>query len=85
MANAASMRPIATESHDNYISKMAYDANNNLEYLGKAAIGSATSAAVWQIKKFTYDVSNNLTGILWANGNESFANIWDNYATLSYS
>lgn len=50
-------------------------------YVGKAAIGSATSGAVWQVQRITQAD----TTILWADGNSSFDNIWDNYASLSYS
>jgi hypothetical protein len=52
-----------------------------LTYIGNAAIGSATSSNVWQIKRLE---TPGLTK-LWADGNDSFDNIWDNYASLSYS
>lgn len=46
-------------------------------YFGKASIASATSAAVWQIKRFTI-----ATGVFtWADGNANFDNVWDNRAT----
>ena len=48
-------------------------------YVGKAAIGTATSAAKWQIQKVTD------TGITWAAGTSAFTNVWDNRAGLSYS
>ena len=55
--------------------------DSNIEYYGKAVIGSATSAAVWQIKKI-----DNTSGvsITWADSNESFDNIWDSRESLSY-
>ena len=53
-----------------------------LTYIGNAAIGSATSAAVWQIKRL--DETSGLIK-LWADGNANFDNIWDNRASLSYS
>lgn len=83
--NAAGMRPSAVEDTSHYTYKMAYDASNNLEYIGKSAIGSLTNESKWQIKKMTYDASNNLTGILWSGGLETFNNIWDDRTTLSYS
>jgi len=64
---------------------LAYDSSNKLEYFGKAAVGSATSSGVWQIKNFTYDSNSNLTGWLFADGNGSYDNVWDNRASLSYS
>lgn len=69
----------------NYDFQFDYDASSNLLYLGKAVIGSLTSAVVWQIRKFTVDVSSNLISILWASGNDSFDKIWDNRTTYVYS
>lgn len=64
----------------------------NMIYAGIADIGSATSSAVWQIKKMSYDGSNNLTSVTWAyttNANgikEALSNqIWDNRAALTYA
>lgn len=55
-------------------------------YLGEAEPGTATSAAKWRIKKFTYDAgTNNVSQIDWADGNDNFDNIWTNRANLSYS
>lgn len=62
-----------------------YDANNNLLYIGKATIGTAKSAALWQIKKLLYDANNNLTDIAYANGLETYESIWNNRAAYSYS
>jgi YD repeat-containing protein len=68
-----------------YDSKGDYDGSGNLIYYGRAAIGSATSSAVWAIRKLTYDVSGNLLTIQWANGNANYVNVWDNRASYSYS
>lgn len=51
-------------------------------YIGSASIGSLTSAAVWQIFKIA-DSSGDKT-ITWADSDNSFDNIWDNRASLSY-
>ena len=67
------------------VMQMAYDASNNLEYVGTAFPGTATSAALWRIKNLTYDGSNNLTGVLWADGDTNYDNVWDDRASLSYS
>ncbi len=55
---------------------------SDIDYVGEAAIGTATSAALWRIKRV-----DSATGIiiLWADGNASFDNVWDNRASLSYS
>jgi hypothetical protein len=56
--------------------------NGTYIYFCLAPIGSATSAAVWQIRRFTI-----ATGLmLWADGNANFDNVADNRATsVSYS
>lgn len=50
-------------------------------YVGKAAMGSATSGALWQICRIT----QSDTTLIWADGNAAFDNVWDNRASLSYS
>lgn len=68
------------------VRRFAYDASGNLEYEGWAALpGSLTSAAVWCIRKHTYDASNRLTLSQYADGNTAFDNVWDDRATLTYA
>lgn len=50
-------------------------------YVGKAVPGSATASAVWQIQRITQAD----TTVVWADGDASFNNVWDNHAALSYS
>ena len=61
-----------------------YDGSGNLIYQGQAVPGSAKSAAVWKITKFTYSGSN-LTDTEWADGNHYEDNVWNDRASLSYS
>uniref|UniRef100_A0A6M3L8X5 Uncharacterized protein n=1 Tax=viral metagenome TaxID=1070528 RepID=A0A6M3L8X5_9ZZZZ len=67
------------------ISFYAYNVSNNVEYIGKAPAGSATSSDTWQITKLTYDISENLTQIQYASGNKKFDKVWDNRAGYTYS
>jgi len=53
-----------------------------LTYIGNAALGSASSDGVWQIKRL--DTTSGLTK-KWADGNANFDNVWDNRESLSYS
>ena len=53
----------------------------DVDYIGEASIGTATSAASWRIKKVD---SASGTIITWA-GTGIFNQIWDNRASLSYS
>jgi len=71
-------------SQDLYTVKIAYLSAGHPEYIGKAAPGSATSAAVWQISKLTYS-NDDVTDVKWAGGSLNFTNIFDNRASLSYS
>lgn len=69
----------------NYATRYDQDAATpTFAYLGKAQVGTATSAATWQIQKLTFGTDGDVT-ITWADGNASFDNIWDNRASLSYS
>lgn len=54
----------------------------NVYYIGEAAPGSATSGAVWRVRKL--DKSSGVD-LKWADGNANFDNVWDNYSSLSYS
>ncbi len=59
------------------------DAGSGITYVGKAAVGSVTSDAVWQIQRLT-ETTGDLV-VQFADGNADFDNIWDNRASLSYS
>ena len=59
------------------------EASSTTTYLGRAACGTATSAASWQIRKISE--SGNVTTIEWADGDRKFDNVWDDRASLSYS
>ena len=83
--NAATMRPVSVESQDNYMTALDYDSSGNLIYIGKANMNSSKADGVWSIRKLVYDASNNLTDMLWANGDGAFNNIWDNRITINYS
>ncbi len=54
-------------------------------YTGFAAVGSATSDAVWRIKKTVLSDTSDDVVITWADGDSSFNNIWDNRLSLTYS
>jgi YD repeat-containing protein len=68
-----------------YTTLIEYDAGGNPIYVGKAAPGTATSAAAWQIRKIAYDLSGNPTAVLWAEGSDGFAYVWDGRAGYTYS
>lgn len=55
------------------------------EYIGMAVAGSATSDAVWQIRKIAYSAAGKPTSILYADGDLEFNNVWDTPSGLSYS
>jgi len=65
--------------------RMSYTANNDVEYVGMAAVGSNEADSVWSIRKFTYDVSFNLLSITYNDGKLSYTVDWTNRATHAYS
>lgn len=77
----------------NFITRMDYDANFNLAYIGWAIPGTPTSLDSWRIRKLSYTLLNNSYFLSNdgfpqdMNGNSScaFAFIWDNRASYTYS
>lgn len=57
-------------------------ASLTVTYIGQAKPGTATSSALWRIKKI--DTTSG-TVITFADGDDLFDNVWDNRASLSYS
>lgn len=69
----------------NFINKFDYDANGNQIYVGWAQVGSASSDPSWRIMQQTFNGSNQMTDVKWANGSTGFGWVWDNRASYSYS
>ncbi len=67
------------------VNEVDYAAGSNKIYEGYAAPGTATSAAAWQIVKYTYDGSDNRLTTKFAGGTNDYNQVWDNRASLSYS
>jgi hypothetical protein len=61
------------------------DGQGNPIYLGIASPGTATSSALWQIRKLTFDGNNNVTAIQYADGTPSFTKEWDLRTTGGYN
>jgi len=81
-SNTDTLLPYSGAGSTNYTTRIAEDSgDSNLTYIGKAAIGSATSSAVWQIQKI--DETTGMV-ITWG-GTGAFDNIWNNRESLSYS
>lgn len=72
-----------------FTEQYAYVAAGNgvgqVEYQAWGAAGTATSAAGWRIRKFTYNSTSGITKIEWAGGTDKFDQIWDDRTSLSYS
>lgn len=54
-----------------------------LTYIGETKPGTATSGALWRIKKIA--VSGTVTTISFADGDDLFDNVWDNRGSLTYA
>jgi len=57
----------------------------NPEYIGYAFPGTEDDESGWRIKKMTYDSNNNVTSVLFADGDCEFDNVWDDRASYTYS
>jgi len=68
------------------IKLFTWTANNDVEFVGEATPGTATSAARWRIYKLTYDASFNPITKKWAGGESTqFTQVWDDRSGLVYS
>jgi len=67
-----------------YIVRIAYDANLNPQYIGKALVKSQAGESVWQIKKITYDANLNPTKISYAEDSTAFDKEWDERTSYAY-
>lgn len=90
--NDIEVNPATEDKQDDIINSLngaSYDTlidettTANTAYIWTATIWSATSSAVWRIKRI--DESGSVTNIWWADSNTNFDNIRDNRASLSYS
>ena len=72
---------VVTSSVDgaNFLTKVDKSSTTSVIYVGQAAIGSATSSAVWLITKIDKTVTDNITITYGAAG--AFTSIWDNRTT----
>jgi hypothetical protein len=66
------------------LSKQIDFIDDNHIYIGEANPGSSFSDSVWRIKYITI-LSDGDVSIVWADGNDSFDNVWNNRASYSYS
>lgn len=57
--------------------------DSSTTYIGDTAPGTATSSALWRIKKIS--VSGTVTTIAFAGGADQFNQVWDDRVSLSYS
>ncbi|MEA3242327.1 MAG: hypothetical protein U9Q19_02665 [Pseudomonadota bacterium] len=58
--------------------------SETLLYRGEAAPGSAESAAVWRIRRITFAADDDVSEV-WAGGDATFDQIWDDRLSLVYS
>lgn len=80
-SSASTETTLQTISFGGYKFSLRLAAVGSIDYVGEAAIGTTSSAASWRIKRI-----DSTTGIIiqWA-GTGVFDQVWDNYATLTYS
>mgnify|MGYP001577280341 CR=1 FL=1 len=69
---------------DDMVTRWDY-ASTTIRYQGHASPGTATSAARWRIKRFTFDSQGRHTATEFAGGSGEYNQIWDDRASLSFS
>jgi len=74
-----------TISEENTTSRYSYNVEWNTEYEGQAAVWSTEADLSWVIRKYTYDVSQNLLSITYSNWTDKKNVAWDDRLTLTYS
>lgn len=64
----------------------AYNATDTtlVEYIGRADASAAQSDAAWQIQKISYDASDQVESITYADGTAAHSKKWSLRATYSY-
>lgn len=74
---------IVQEKSDNFDSRID-TSDSRYIYFGKTIVGNylKTSQALWQVIRFD---TQSPGGFQFANADDSFTNIWDNRATLTYT
>ena len=69
--------------------RIAYDLNDNPEYVGYARTGTSEDEDLWKIFLLTYDVNENIVSKTWPqiNGRASadYSFSWTDRATYTYS
>ena len=73
-----------TDGETGYLTKLSYDADSNIEYVGAAKSGTLVSTAAWKIMKFGY-TNNNLSEVTYPSGLATYDYIWNNRTTYTYS
>ena len=81
-SSASTETTLQTISFGGFKFALRLDTAGDIDYVGEASTGTATSGALWRIKRVD---STTGTVIQWADGNSNFDNVWDNRASLSYS
>lgn len=79
------LEPLVTKLVGEYAILIDDVTTTGMTYVGKAAIGSATSTASWQIKRLDESGTPTTLVIKWCDGDANFNNIWDNRASLTYN
>ena len=81
MAGSIPVTIASNQTSTPYALQLDNTSTTNMTYIGKAAVGSLTSSAVWQIQKL--DQTSGLI-ITWA-GAAAFNQIWNNRTSLTYA
>lgn len=76
---------VGTKTIDQPLTKILVYSGTNVEYIGEAAPGTATSEVKWRIQKITYNAMGLPLTIKWANGSADFDKEFDERTSYAYS
>lgn len=82
MATSNSVQDLLLENTKNWRLKIDDTTSTTITYFGKADPGTLTSEAKWQI--YILDETSGLDK-KYANGSDSYLNVWDNRVSITYT
>jgi hypothetical protein len=75
--------PAFKSTYEAPVSTRVDEVDTDTAYIGTAVVGSSPASAVWRIRKIITE--NDVTSVLYADGDSLYDNVWNNRLSLTYS
>lgn len=80
------LTPVLAPSQGLWTERIAYDANDRIQYVGKAVAGTTEGTTRWSIYRLAYDgATTRIVSKTWAGGETSMKWSWTLRLTYTYS